>query len=140
MYYLSVASTDSKRATHAILVGDNDTDHQPIPQHRRADLLMSRLSSALQTSMSLDCSSAFLPNQRNKKHTVEVKGIRMGYTLLDHGTGREITSPVGIGGVGSEEPHVVPFSTNDEGELGLVVGSTDGSSSHSELLEFLPTG
>jgi hypothetical protein len=64
----------------------------------------------------------------------------MGHTLLDDGTGREITSPIGIGGVASKEPHIVPLGTNNKGELGLVVGSTDGSSSHSELLEFLSTG
>ena len=62
----------------------------------------------------------------------------MGHTLLNHSSRREITSPIGIGGVDGEEPHVVSLGADDKGELGLVVGSTDGSSCLSESLQFLP--
>lgn len=61
----------------------------------------------------------------------------MSNTLLDHSSRREITSPVSIGGVDGEEPHVVSFGADDECKLGLVVRSTDGSSSLSESLQFL---
>jgi hypothetical protein len=62
----------------------------------------------------------------------------MSDTLLDHSSRREITSPIGIGGVDGKEPHVVSLGADDESELGLVVRSTDGSSCLSESLQFLP--
>lgn len=62
----------------------------------------------------------------------------MGHTLLNHSSRREITSPIGIGGVDGEEPHVVSLGTDDKGEFRLVIGSTDGSSCLSESLQFLP--
>jgi hypothetical protein len=62
----------------------------------------------------------------------------MGHTLLNHSSRREITSPIGIGGVDGKEPHIVPLGTDDESEFRLVVGPTDGSSCLSESLQFLP--
>jgi hypothetical protein len=62
----------------------------------------------------------------------------MSNTLLDHSPRGEITSPIGIGGVGSKEPHIVPLGADDKGKLRLVVGSTDGSSGLSESLQLLP--
>ena len=64
----------------------------------------------------------------------------MGNTLFNNSARREITSSIGIGGVGSKEPHVVPLGTDHKGEFGLVVGSTDCGSSLSESLEFLTVG
>jgi len=64
----------------------------------------------------------------------------VGNTLFNNSSGGEITSSIGIGGVGSKEPHVVPLGTDHKGEFGLVVGSTDCGSSLSESLEFLTDG
>jgi hypothetical protein len=63
----------------------------------------------------------------------------MSDTLLDHGSRGKITSPIGIGGVGSKEPHIVPFGADDKGEFRFVVGSTDGSSGLSESPQLLPS-
>jgi len=62
----------------------------------------------------------------------------MSNTFLDYSSRREITSPIGIGGVDSKEPHIVSLGADDECELGLIVRSTDGSSCLSESLQFLP--
>jgi len=64
----------------------------------------------------------------------------VGNSLFDNSTRGEITSSIGIGGIGSKEPHVVPLGTDHKGEFGLVVGSTDCGSSLSESLEFLTDG
>jgi hypothetical protein len=64
----------------------------------------------------------------------------VGNTFLNNSTSGEITGPVGIGGVGSKKPHVVPLGADHKGKLGLVVGSTDSGSSLSELLELLAVG
>lgn len=61
----------------------------------------------------------------------------MSNTLLNHSSRREITSPIGIGGVDGKEPHIVSLGANDKGKLRLVVGSTDRSSCLSESLQFL---
>jgi hypothetical protein len=61
----------------------------------------------------------------------------MSNTLLDNRSWRKISSPVRIGGVGSEEPHVVSFSTNHKSELGFVFRSTNVESGFSESPEFL---
>lgn len=62
----------------------------------------------------------------------------MGDTLLDNSPGGKVTSPVGILRVGGKESHVMPLGTDDKGELGLVVGSTDLGGSLSEERELLP--
>ena len=62
----------------------------------------------------------------------------MSNTLLNHSSRREITSPIGVGGVDGEKPHVVSLGADDESEFRLVVGSTDGSSCLSESFQFLP--
>lgn len=61
----------------------------------------------------------------------------MGDALLDNSTRGEVTSPIRILGVGGKEPHVMPLGTDDEGELRLVVRSTDFGSCLSESLELL---
>jgi hypothetical protein len=61
----------------------------------------------------------------------------MGDALLDNSTGGEVTGPIRILGVGGKEPHVMPLGTDDEGELRLVVRSTDFSGCLSKSLEFL---
>ena len=62
----------------------------------------------------------------------------MSNTLFNHGSRREITSPIGIGGVDGKEPHIVSLGADHERELRLVIRSTDGSSGLSESLQFLP--
>lgn len=60
MYYSSVMSSGVEgNLTYPILIGDDDTAYQLVVSAiQEADLLMSRFSSTLQSSMGLDCSSA----------------------------------------------------------------------------------
>jgi hypothetical protein len=62
----------------------------------------------------------------------------MGNTLLDDSSRWEVTSPIGVLRVGRKEPHVMPLGTDNKGELGLVVGSTDLGGCLSEERELLP--
>ena len=62
----------------------------------------------------------------------------MSDTLFDHSSRRKVTGPIGIGWVDGKESHIVSFSTDHKGKLGLVVGSTNGSSGLSKSFEFLP--
>jgi len=56
VYYPSVVSViNGEEATYPILIGDDDTAYQlVVSAYQEADLLMSRLSSTLQSSMSLN--------------------------------------------------------------------------------------
>lgn len=57
----------------------------------------------------------------------------MGHCLVDDGTRWEITSSVLIGLIDSEEPHVVSFSANDEGEGRLVIVTANEASTLLQL-------
>lgn len=64
----------------------------------------------------------------------------MGNALVDDSARREVASAVLVRGIGREEPHVMPFSTHDEGDGRLVLLAADFGRGLSESLELLADG
>ena len=61
----------------------------------------------------------------------------MGHSLVNDSSRRQVVSPVQITLLSSEESHVVSLRADDKGDLGLVIVTSDLSSSITNGFELL---